>query len=244
MFKVGDVKGKVVAGGVVEAEHLKGGGSAALVLEAVDVEAAGVGVLGEDMGEGGGVAVEVSDDGAIRGEEAAELGGGELAVGGADGVIGEGGDVDEAEAFVGEVAAEDGEGAEGFGGDDVAGGGEDVVGVVGGRGVGASGLGGGRGGDGLIGGGEVNDTGAAVEELGVGGGGSEPAGLVGFVESDEIDAVSGVKGIDSGGFGGEVVNREETVGEVAGESEQGGDEGGRLMGEAVVVLAPAGASGE
>ena len=116
--------------------------------------------------------------------------------------------------------------------------------MVGGRGVGASGLGGGGGGDGWIGGGEVNDTGAAVEELGVGGGGSEPAGLVGFVESDEIDAVSGVKGIDSGGFGGEVVNREETVGEVAGESEQGGDEGGRLMGEAVVVLAPAGASGE
>ena len=116
--------------------------------------------------------------------------------------------------------------------------------MVGGRGVGASGLGGGGGGDELIGGGEVNDTGAAVEELGVGGGGSEPARLVGFVESDEIDAVSGVKGIDGGSFGGEVVNREETVSEVAGESEQGGDEGGRLMGEAVVVLAPAGASGE
>ena len=36
-LKAGDVKGKVVAGGVVEAEHLKGGGGAALVLKAVDV---------------------------------------------------------------------------------------------------------------------------------------------------------------------------------------------------------------
>ena len=54
----------------------------------------------------------------------------------------------------------------------------------------------------------------------------------------------GVEGIDGGGFGGEIVNWEKAVGEVAGESEQGGDEGGRLMGEAVVVLAPAGAGGK
>ena len=221
---VGDGGGEVEARVVVEGEHFHGGSGGANFFEAVDFEAVLVGVAGEDGAEGIGVAVEAGEDGEVSGEVIVEGGLGERVGGGADGAVSERVEADEAEAGFWAVVFDNFAGAEHFASGEVTGSGEDEFGVV----VG----------------GKAVDAGAAVvkEELGVVR--VDPTRVVVFVERCKIYNVFGGEHEVEGGDGSGVVDWEEAVDFATGEVEEGGDDGGRLVREAVVVLAPAHGGGE
>ena len=106
MEVLGDVKGEVVAGGVVHREHLKGSSGGTMVAETVGVDAVAAGIFGENIAKSVGIAVEIGDNGGglAVGAEVFVKGGLLLGVvNGANSAVAESGDPDKTEAKAREV---------------------------------------------------------------------------------------------------------------------------------------------
>lgn len=125
-----NIKSEVVARGLVDAKHFEGGSGTSLLVEAVDFKALRFSIVSENLAESFGVAVEVSDDGFGFCEKLFKLVLRELTVGGSDGVIREGRDIDKAEVLLWEIFAKDVERIESFAGNDVTTTGKNIVGVI------------------------------------------------------------------------------------------------------------------
>ena len=95
--KLGNVKSKMIARGMVETEHFKRSSGAAVLLKTMDMKASWCSILGENTAEGLGITMKISDDRPRRSEEPCEFVWGQLMIGGANGIIAECKDIDEAE---------------------------------------------------------------------------------------------------------------------------------------------------
>lgn len=120
LFETGDVKSKMVAGSFVKTEHFERRSRTAALKETVDADAVTVRVATKDAAESLRVTVEIRDDRLISREKLVEFGLLELAIGCADGAIGESGDIDKTEFLRGEILLEEMDSGNSLTRDDVA----------------------------------------------------------------------------------------------------------------------------
>lgn len=236
MEVLGDVKGEMVTRGMVHREHLKRCGGGAAIAETVGVDAFTIGVFGENIAKGVSVAVEIGDDGGglpIGAEIFVESGLLERIINGANSAVAECGDADEAEPETREIRPEDLHGIDGLASGDVAGGGKDKIGLfqrlVDVFGVVTD---------------KAEDTGTAIVELELSVVTVDPTRFISLVECCKIYNILRCEHFIEDRLGSNVIYREETVDSAAGEIEQGGNGNGRLVREAIVILAPTGGSGK
>ncbi len=85
-----------------------------MFLKTVYVQTARTSILCENLLQSSGITVEVSDNRTVFGEELLKIGQFKLIVSSTDGVVGQCGDIDEAELFVGKILTQDLERFDGF----------------------------------------------------------------------------------------------------------------------------------
>ncbi len=218
---VDDVDGEVEAVDLVEDGEFERGVDVALFRVAADVEVFVVGLLVGELVDERGIGVEVEDNGLIRGEEGLEL-----ALAEAMGMVGGGheteevDDVDEAQLKLRAVFAEDGGGGERLRGGDVAGAGDDGIGLLA-----------------LVVRGEVPDAdalGAVLDGLLHG----EVLEVRGLIGDDDVDVVLAAEAVVANAQQAIRVGREIDAGDVGALVGDDVEEAGILVGEAVVVLPP------
>lgn len=130
LFETGDVKSKMVAGSFVKTEHFERRSRTAALKEAVDADTITVRVATKDAAESLRITVEIRNNRLIRSEKLVEFGLLELTVGGTDGTVREGRDVDKTEFLRREILLEETNSGDSFARDDIANARKNIIGIL------------------------------------------------------------------------------------------------------------------